>query len=156
MCTLCARRGPRQTEEYSNKQDSLTWTRSDRENNHSQDPSSAKLALSAAEDDCTEDMPGGSTLGITKPASLTPPNEQRLKPSTSIGERCVPSRLKSAAEFEGSCVNVYTEQDSARGGKNGAPTSSQNKLVSRPRAPAYSYTEERRRSAERLFALSLV
>ena len=141
-CTLCARRDPRQTEECSNAQDSLTWTRSHRESNHSQDPPVQNFALSVAEDDCTEGLPEGSTSGITRPASLTPPNEQRVKPSTIIGERCVPSRLKSAAEFEGSCVNVYTEEDSAWGDNNGAPTSSQNKLVSRPRAPAYSHTEE--------------
>ena len=60
-----------------------------------------------------EVVPEGSTFGITRPASQTTPHEQHVKASTVIGERCVPSRLKSAAEFEESCVNVYTEEDLA-------------------------------------------
>ena len=50
--------------------------------------------------------------------------KQHVKPSTIIGERCIPSR-----------------EDSAWRDNNGAPTSSQEELVSRPRAPA-SHTEE--------------
>ena len=63
-------------------------------------PTSAKIALSAAEGDCTEDTPEGSTFGITRPASQTTPSEQHVTASTVIGVRCVLSRPKST--FEGS------------------------------------------------------
>ena len=148
-------RGPRQTEEFSNSHDSLTWTRSHRESNHSQDPPVQNLFFQQEEDDCTKDMPEGSTFGITRPASQTTPNEQHVKPSTIIGERCVPSRLKSAAEFEGSCVNMYTEKT-----QHGETTTERQHLHKRNSCRVREHQRTRIRKKTQIcrapFALSLV
>ena len=78
-----------------------------------------------------------TTMYMTHPYPRHEPHHggQHVKASTVIGEKNVPSRLKSDRKVSGACVKVYTEEDSAWGDNDAAPKSPHEDLVSRPKSP---------------------